>query len=168
MTTRLLLAALGALAPVTAITAQVVPGGAQVAPAAPVAAAPDFANAPAATGSWGYQPAPGGSSARFVDTSAIARLTVQCTRATRRVNISQTSAAPSATLFVWTSSLSRSLVARFEPNAMRVSAELAAMDPLLDAIAFSRGRIAVQLAGSQPLVVPAGPEAARVVEDCRS
>jgi hypothetical protein len=161
MTTRLLLAALAALAPATAIAAQ-------TAPAASVAAVTDFANAPAASGSWGYQAAPGGSSARFVDTSAIARLTIQCTRATRRVNISQTSAAPSATLLVWTSSSSRNLAARFEPNAMRVSAELAAMDPLLDAIAFSRGRIAVQLAGSQPLVVPAGPEAARVVEDCRT
>ena len=161
MTKLLLLAALAALAPVTAI-------GAQVAPSAPVAPMLDFANAPAATGSWGYQPAPGGSSARFLDTGAIARLTIQCTRATRRVNISQTSAAPSATLFVWTSSLSRNLAAKFEPNAMRVSAELAAMDPLLDAIAFSRGRVAVQLAGSQPLVIPASPEAARVVEDCRS
>lgn len=158
MTTRPLLAALGALAPVTAICAQV----------APVAAALDFANAPATAGSWGYQLAPGGSSARFVDTGAIGRLTIECTRATRRVNISQTSAVPSATLLVWTSSLSRGLAARFEPNAMRVTAQLAAMDPLLDAIAFSRGRIAVQLAGSSPLVVPAAPEAARVIEDCRT
>jgi hypothetical protein len=70
-------------------------------------------------------------------------------------------------MFVWTSSASRNLTARFEPNAMRVTADLAASDPLLDGIAFSRGRIAVAMAGGVPLVVPAWPEAARTIEDCR-
>ena len=50
---------------------------------------------------------------------------------------------------------------------MRVTAELFALDPLLDAIAFSRGRFAVTMAGGSPLVVPAWPEAARTIEDCR-
>jgi hypothetical protein len=50
---------------------------------------------------------------------------------------------------------------------MRVTAELPAYDALLDAIAFSRGRISVTMPGGVPLVVPAWPEAARTVEDCR-
>jgi len=40
-------------------------------------------------------------------------------------------------------------------------------DPLLDQIAFSRGRFLVQVEGGPSLVVPAWPEFARVVEDCR-
>ena len=70
-------------------------------------------------------------------------------------------------MFVWTSSATRNLPARFDAKAMRVSADLAANDPLLDAIAFSRGRIVVSMPGTAALVVPARPEAARAIEDCR-
>jgi hypothetical protein len=83
------------------------------------------------------------------------------------VTVSLTSSAPAASLSLWTSIASRNLPARFEPNAMRVSAELPAYDALLDAIAFSRGRIAVTMPGGVPLVAPAWPEAARTIEDCR-
>ena len=148
-------AALIALAPITAVTAQ------SAAPAV------DFSTARVAPGSWGYQSTPGGSMARFVDTTGTARLVLQCTRATRRVSVSLTSAAPAASLSLWTSIASRNLPARFEASAMRVTAELPAYDALLDAIAFSRGRIAVTMPGGVPLVVPAWPEAARTVEDCR-
>lgn len=127
----------------------------------------DFSTARVALGSWAYQPMAGGSMARFIDTTGTARLVLQCTRATRRVTISHTSAAAAASLSVWTSSASRNLQARFEPNAMRVTAELPAFDALLDGIAFSRGRIAVSMPGSVPLVAPAWPEAARTIEDCR-
>ena len=50
----------------------------------------------------------------------------------------------------------------------RVSIELVSNDPLLDSLAFSRGRLGVTVAGSPSLVVPAWPEVARVVEDCRA
>jgi hypothetical protein len=63
------------------------------------------------------------------------------------------------------------LFTRFEPNAQRLATELAARDPLLDAMAFSRGRIAVTVGGvaggAEALVMPAWPEAARTIEDCR-
>lgn len=42
-----------------------------------------------------------------------------------------------------------------------------ATDPLLDAIAFSRGRFAVEVAGLRTLYIPAWPEITRVIEDCR-
>jgi len=47
-------------------------------------------------------------------------------------------------------------------------ASVGGMDPLLDAIAFSRGRFAVSMPGSPALVMPAGTEIAHVVEDCRA
>ena len=152
---RTFVAALIALAPATAVIAQT------------VATAPNFNTVRVAPGSWGYQSTAAGSMARFVDTTGTARLVLECTRATRRVSISLTSTAPAASLSLWTSIASRSLPARFEANAMRVTAELPAYDALLDAIAFSRGRISVTMPGGVPLVVPAWPEAARTVEDCR-
>ncbi len=47
-------------------------------------------------------------------------------------------------------------------------AHVDARDPLLDAIAFSKGRFAVEVGGTEPIYVPAYPEITRVVEDCRS
>ena len=132
-----------------------------------VAPAVDYTAAAVAPGSWLYQAVPGGSGARFVDSSGTARLVLQCVKATRRVSISHASSVPAASMSVWTSSASRTLPARFEPNAMRVTAELPAHDALLDAIAFSRGRFVVTMAGGLPLVAPAWPEAARTIEDCR-
>ena len=156
-----LFAALAALALATTVSAQ------QTA-TAPVA---DFSTAPVTAGLWTYQAVPGGSTARFIDATGTARFALECSKATRRVTLSRTSAIAAPSLLLWASDASRVLAARFEPNAMRVSAELAARDPLLDAIAFSRGRIAVTLggagAGSAPLVMPAWPEAARTIEDCR-
>ena len=152
-----LFAALLALAPATPLFAQT----------AVVQQPLDFSTAAVAPGSWGYQPVPGGSEARFVDATGTARLVLHCTRANRQVSISHASSVPAASLSVWTSSASRILPARFEANAMRVTAEVFAQDPLLDAIAFSRGRFVVTMAGGAPLVVPAWPEAARTIEDCR-
>ena len=47
-------------------------------------------------------------------------------------------------------------------------ADLPATDPLFDQMAFSRGRLLVQIEGGVALIIPAWPEIARVTEDCRS
>jgi hypothetical protein len=46
-------------------------------------------------------------------------------------------------------------------------ARVAASDPLLDAMIYSRGRFMVSAAGQPDLIIPPWPEIARVVEDCR-
>jgi hypothetical protein len=102
-----------------------------------------------------------------MDSTNTARLVLLCSTVTRLVTISRISAAPAATLSFWTSSATRDLPARFDVNSKRVITQLAARDPLLDALIFSRGRFAVSMPGSPALVVPAGTEVAHVVEDCR-
>ena len=49
----------------------------------------------------------------------------------------------------------------------RITIAIRAKDPILDAIAFSRGRFAFDLAGNAPLYLPSWPEVSRVIEDCR-
>ncbi|MBX9883228.1 MAG: hypothetical protein K2X73_14805 [Sphingomonas sp.] len=44
---------------------------------------------------------------------------------------------------------------------------LAANDPGIDAMGFSRGRFVLEQNGAAPLVVPVAPEVLRVAEDCR-
>ncbi|WP_017665167.1 hypothetical protein [Porphyrobacter sp. AAP82] len=44
---------------------------------------------------------------------------------------------------------------------------LNARDPLLDAMALSKGRFAVEVDGTAPLILPSHAEVSRVIEDCR-
>ena len=119
-------------------------------------------------GTWSYALAADGSEAVFRDSAGRPQLMIHCTRALRRVSLSKPASAASPFLGVWTSSLTRNLPAGFDPATARVSAVLAANDPLLDAIAFSRGRFGVSATGMPALVVPSWPESLRIVEDCRA
>ena len=136
----------------------------QAAATAPV----DFARVALSPGSWRYGPAPSGSAASFVDATGTARLVVTCNRATRLVSISRVSTTAAPVMQLWSSEGTRSITARFEPAVFRVTVDLAASDGMLDALAFSRGRIGVGMVGAAPLVVPAWAEPARAIEDCRS
>jgi len=119
-------------------------------------------------GEWTYAPTTGGSEATFANAAKLAQVTLRCTRATRKVQIRKAASAASPTLSVWTSSRQQSVPATFDAASAHVVAELGAYDPLLDAIASSRGRIAFGTPGLAALVVPPWAEVARVIEDCRA
>jgi len=128
----------------------------------------DLSTATPADGSWVYSAIPAGSEAAFRNAAAQPQLMIQCARPTRQVTISKPASGAAPFLFVWTSSLTRNLPASFNPATGRISATLSAFDPLMDALAFTRGRAGFSVTGQQPLVVPAWSEAARVIEDCRT
>ena len=107
---------------------------------------------PLTPGQWMYAASGSGSEARYG-----ASFSMRCDRATRTVIISRPGAVP-AILTVATDSVTRNLP---------VGGRLLANDPLLDAIAFSRGRFLVS-GGGVTLAIPSWPEAARSIEDCRS
>lgn len=48
-----------------------------------------------------------------------------------------------------------------------IIAGVPATDPLLDAMALSKGRFAVEVEGEAPLILPSHAEVSRLVEDCR-
>ena len=131
-------------------------------------ASTDFTYAIPLAGSWSYAPAPDGSAATFLNASAMPQLTIRCDRTTRRVSLSKPASVAVPFLNVWTSTATRSVPASFNPATQRITIQLPAYDPLLDALAFSRGRIAVYVSGSPALVLPAWPDIARVIEDCRA
>jgi hypothetical protein len=139
---------------------------AQTAAVSPLAIDPSVA-APA-EGNWVYSSTADGSEANFVNASGQPQLTVHCARGVRQVIISKPASGIAPFLWVWTSGPTRNLPASFNPATGRVSATLAAYDPLLDAIAFSRGRVGFQPTGQPMLIVPAWQEATRVIEDCRA
>ena len=136
--------------------------------AASSAIAGDLSTATPIAGTWSYAPATDGSEAVFANASGNPQLWVHCSRATRRVTISRAAAAAAPALNVWTSSLTKSVTSSFSPATGRLTIDLSNFDPLLDAIASSRGRVGFSV-GTQPsLVVPSWAEVARVIEDCRT
>ncbi len=135
---------------------------------AQIPATADYSYWPVSSGAWAYRAVPGGSEASFVDGTGNARMIIACGKVTRLVTLTRISAAPASSLSIWTSSVVRNLPSRFDQASGRVIAQVGAADPLLDAIALSRGRIAVAMPGSPAFVLPTGAEVDHVVEDCRS
>lgn len=156
MSFRLICAVLAAFLLTTVATAQT---------SAP--AAVDLDAVQAAVGNWSYRPIAGGSEADFVDGGGHVRLTVRCNRASRAVSLVRTgitAAAPA--LMITTTYGARSLAASLAGG--NLTAAVAANDPLLDDIAFTRGKWAIASSGAGALIVPSWAEAPRVFEDCRS
>jgi hypothetical protein len=128
----------------------------------------DYGVATPLAGTWTWSATAGGSEATFGTSPATPQLVLTCTRATRRVTIARPATAAAPFLTVWSTSLSRDVAASFNPLTNRISIEIPAYDPLLDSLAFSRGRFAVGVKGQPLAVVPTWPEVSRVIEDCRA
>ena len=127
----------------------------------------NWMDAPQTQGNWSYRATGTGTQALFGQQAQGARAIISCDRATRRVSIERAGVANGqVAMLIRTETQDRTLTASASPD-QQIGAQLAASDPLLDAIAFSRGRFALEVAGQQGLYLPAYPEITRVVEDCR-
>jgi hypothetical protein len=132
-----------------------------VAPSPPV---PDAAwiDAPLSPGDWRYEA--GASPRALFGPPGQPSFTVRCQG--RQIILARTGGTSATTLLLRASNGARSLPATAAAGA--TEATLPASDPFLDTMLFSRGRFAVEAPGLPRLIVPAWPEPARVVEDCRS
>jgi hypothetical protein len=73
---------------------------------------------------------------------------------------------PALTMTIRTETMDRALTAQRGGGQMTAVAVRAA-DPLLDAMALSKGRFAVEVEGEPTLYIPSHAEVSRVIEDCR-
>ena len=136
------------------------------APAPPPA---DWRDAPQTPGDWRWSATGTTSQASYGAAGAAPLVTLTCDRTSRTVLLARAGqASASVPMTVRTTSSLRLLSS--DPAAGRpggITTRLAPRDPLLDAIAFSRGRFTVEVAGLAPLYLPSWPELSRVIEDCR-
>jgi hypothetical protein len=125
----------------------------------------NWMDAPVTPGDWSYA----AGVARFGETASEPRLTMRCDRAARMIEISRSGTAVAALqMVIRTETVERSVDAVPAPGAQpAIVARIRAHDPLLDAMAFSRGRFAIEIGGLPALYVPSWPEVTRVIEDCR-
>lgn len=138
-----------------------------VSKSAPVAA-PTFANwldAPQTSGDWSYRSQPNGGVAEFGN-GTVTSFRLRCDAAARSVVLTRLGVPTGPQqMTVRTESQTRTLGVIASP--LTVSAQLSANDRLLDAIALSKGRFAVEVAGAPTLYLPSWAEVTRVIEDCR-
>jgi hypothetical protein len=131
----------------------------------------DWRDVPLTPGTWAWHGAPGQASiAQFLVPGQQATFAMRCDFATRTVRFSRAGSvtAQAAAMKITSSFSAFTLPAANgggQPSA--IVAQTSARDPHLDQMAFSRGRFTVDIAGLPQLVLPAWPETARVIEDCR-
>ena len=139
-------------------------------PPRPAPAPPaDWRDAPQTPGVWRWAAASGNSQAAYGVPGAPPLVTLTCDRVSRTMLLARAGEASAMVpMTVRTTSSLRLLSS--DPAASRpgwITTRLAPRDPLLDAIAFSRGRFTVEVAGLPALYLPSWPEISRVIEDCR-
>ena len=147
------------------------PAPARPAPAAPLPAPVDmhWMDAPLTPGAWRYHRHDEGTTALFLATDRSGGFMMVCERASGRMLLWRegTIAGPRI-MTIRTETATRALRAAPKVETMPyAAADTAAGDPLLDAMALSKGRFAVEVEGLAPLILPSHAEVSRVIEDCR-
>ncbi len=140
-----------------------------VATAAPATPPADWRDAPITPGGWFYEAGTAGSAARFGPDVAAPLATLRCDRAAGQISLLRAGAAAGPLpLTITTSTATRAFTATPHANpAPHLALVFAPRDPVLDAMAFTRGRFVIEVAGLPSLYLPAWPEVGRLIEDCR-
>ena len=136
-------------------------------PAPTAAPSTGWMDAPQTPGDWSYGRVDGGALARFGAGPPV--FGIGCMAGSSRVVLLRYGVAASTDtpMIVRAEMAERTLTARPANDGGSFSAALATRDPLLDAMAFSKGRFAIEVAAAPALYLPAWPEVTRVIEDCR-
>ncbi|WP_339822858.1 hypothetical protein [uncultured Parasphingorhabdus sp.] len=147
-------------------------------PTKPVAAAPpvltqpkgEWIDWPITPGSWVYRSDNRGSLALFGETGRDAVFIIRCDKSRRQLFLSRSgSVGKGAKMVLRTSAGLQSYPASNSGGTPHYAAiSVASGDIMMDRIAYSRGRFAVETTGLQSLAIPVWPEFSRVVEDCRA
>lgn len=118
-------------------------------------------------GNWSYGAASGGTMAQYSSGNSPV-FALMCNATSRQISLTRLgSAASTGQMNIRTETSERALPVQRGATANALSATLQPRDPLLDAMALTKGRFAVETAGSAPLYLPAWAEVTRVIEDCR-
>jgi hypothetical protein len=129
----------------------------------PVPQGDEWRDWPLTPGDWVYRRAGGHTEAAYGPPGIAPVLVMRCDRASQRVRLIWSTTAVGPLTIRTTDGATPRAAGRGETG---LEADFATRDPLLDQMAFSRGRFML-MAGGQTAIVPAWPEVSRVIEDCR-
>ena len=127
----------------------------------------NWMDAPQTPGDWSFRLISTGALAQFGTDPANPLFGLECVKATGQVLMHAPRASGGA-LLLRTESMDRTLDPANLPGGPNYARYVvSARDPLLDAMAFSKGRFAALVSGGPAYYLPAWPEVTRVVEECR-
>jgi len=139
----------------------------------PQPAPENWIDEPRTPGNWNYSQQSGGNAiAQYVDARGAPLFSMMCMADAGNVALVRHdagSATPAMTIRTETADRSVSTRALSPDNAGRptIAAYVTPTDTLLDAMALTRGRFAVETPGLSTLYLPPWGEVTRVIEDCR-
>lgn len=128
-----------------------------------------YLDAPQTPGTWRYEDEPGEKLALYGEDPRAPVFLMRCgDGAVALARVSDTAQDAPRTMTVTTETVTGQLEASPVPGReVILAARLAPGDPLLDAMAITKGRFAIEVEGMAPLYLPAWVEVSRVIEDCR-
>jgi hypothetical protein len=119
-------------------------------------------------GDWRYEVVSDATTARFGEAAREWRFALSCDKRAGMVRLVRSvQGSTDRALTIRTETANRAMAAKAAADGSMLSATLPARDPLLDAMALTRGRFAVEVEGAPTLYLPAWAEVTRVIEDCR-
>ncbi len=127
-----------------------------------------------APGEWGWFAHPSGGIAQFGIAGQTPAALVVCDQAAGVIRIALPVSTPApigiqpATISTSTSDATVVAEAAVIDGQPTLAITLPATHPVFDAIAFSRGRWRIAIGAVPPMIVPAWPHVARVIEECRN
>lgn len=126
-------------------------------------------DAPQSPGDWRYAAVGLRTQAAFATAEGAVRFAMTCDRTSGTIELSRAAAVSGPiAMTVRTESATRTVAASSQSDPMpEVVARLPASDRLLDAMALSKGRFAIEVSGAPTLYLPSWAEVTRVIEDCR-
>lgn len=129
---------------------------------------------PLTQGSWSYRPDGTATVAAFSSPQGQTLFTLSCHRERASLAISRSGTATGpvpATILTTYAARPISMVpvgaSATDPDSQTLTLSLRTDDPVLDEMAFSRGRFVFEVSGLPSLYLPAHAELGRVIEDCR-
>lgn len=137
---------------------------------APQAISGQWIDWPITPGDWVYRSDDRGSIALFGAAGRDALVTLRCDRGRGKIYLARADEAGSGSgnMTVRASSALKQFSAQSTgATPAYVAVEIAPGDRFLDAIVYTRGRIAIETAGQQSIAIPVWAEIAKVIEDCR-
>ncbi len=133
---------------------------------------PSFDNwldAPQTPGDWSYSRSGSETMASFGTPGSSPVFIIRCNPGSGQIGLARAGNAPGAIpMQIRTETMDKTISIGPVGGSQGILANtVSSQDRLLDAMAFSRGRFAVNVAGLPALYLPAWPEISRVIEDCR-
>jgi len=136
---------------------------------APTALPEKWIDWPITAGAWVYRKDDRGSLALFGEANRDAIFIIRCDQSRRQLFLSRTGSVGEGATMVLRASAGMASYPAGNNGATPPYTAIAVSpgDIMMDRIAYSRGRFAVETSGLEPLAIPVWPEFSRVVEDCR-